>query len=223
MDFVILDETGEETGEGVKEGETVELFLVPPALGVSQRLLNGDHDEVYYEGCPAGPQGKVLRRHGDHTKRLHRGCFRAQGRADDGMNLGGIMVSSLELERIIDGHPAVYESAAVAVQPEGEGAERPVVFVVPDAGGGPAGSPADVGTGRSLISQTDASHTAPTDSHLGRDFVPDVLKSELQTMVCSGLNPLFKIYRVIIVDELPHTASGKLVRRMLRDRMRSSD
>ncbi len=191
VDFVILDEAGKAVGEG----ETGELFLVPPALGMSQRLLNGDHDEVYYAGCPAGPEGTVLRRHGDNTQRLHCGCYRAQGRADDGMNLGGIKVSPLELERIVDGHPAVYESAAVAVQPEGEGAERLVVYIVPEGGSGAAG--------RHAASQTD----------------PDTLKSELQSMVSAGLNPLFRIYRVVMVDELPHTASGKLVRRTLRDRM----
>ena len=190
VDFIILDEGGEEVGEG----DTGELFLMPPALGMSQRLLNGDHDEVYYEGCPAGPEGKVLRRHGDNTQRLHRGWYRAQGRADDGMNLGGIKVSPLELERVVDGHPAVYESASVAVQPEGEGAERLVVFIIPEGG------------------------SAESPPYLELD--PDSLKSELQSMVSSGLNPLFKIYRVVIVDELPHTASGKLVRRTLRDRMR---
>ena len=188
VDFVILDETGEKVGEG----ETGELFLMPPALGMSQRLLNGDHNEVYYEGCPAGPRGEVLRRHGDHTQRLHLGYYRAQGRADDGMNLGGIKVSPLELERIIDGHPAVYESAAVAVQPEGEGAERLAVFIVPEGGSG-AGS---------------LSSNPKLDT--------DAIKSELQALVSSGLNPLFKIDRVVIVDELPHTASGKLVRRELR-------
>ena len=198
VDFVVLDETGTE----VEEGGTGELFLVPPALGMSQRLLNGDHDEVYYEGCPAGLRGEVLRRHGDNTQRLHHGYYRAQGRADDGMNLGGIMASPLELERITDGHPAVYESAAVAVQPEGEGAERLVVFIVPEAGSGAPGSP------------TDPENSA--DPKLD----PDALKSELQALVSTGLNPLFKIYRVVIVDELPHTASGKLVRRILRDRIR---
>ena len=194
VDFVILDEAGAEVGAG----ETGELFLVPPALGMSQRLLNGDHDGVYYAGCPAGPRGKILRRHGDHTQRLHRGYYRAQGRADDGMNLGGIKVSPLELERIIDGHPSVYESAAVAAQPEGEGAERLVVYVVPEGGSGAAGSPSAF------------------------DLDPAALKSELQALVSAGLNPLFKIYQVVIVvDELPHTASGKLVRRILRDRIRS--
>lgn len=207
VDFVILDETGTEVGEG----GTGELFLLPPALGMSQRLLNGDHDEVYYEGCPAGPRGEVLRRHGDHTQRLHRGHYRSQGRADDGMNLGGIMVSPLELERIIDGHHAVYESAAVAMQPEGEGVERLVVFVVPENGGGAADS-------RATGSRTVGSRA--TDSHANLEIYPNALKSELQAMVSAGLNPLFKIYRVIVVDELPHTASGKLVRRILRDQMR---
>ena len=217
VDFVVLDETGAEIGEG----STGELYLVPPALGMSQRLLNGDHDEVYYEGCPAGPRGEVLRRHGDHTQRLHHGYFRSQGRADDGMNLGGIMVSPLELERIIDGHPAVYESAAVAMQPEGEGAERLVVFIVLEGGSGAVGSRANIGSrdtgSRAVDSQTGLDRDLDRDV----DFDLDTLKTELQAVVSSGLNPLFKIDRVVVVDELPHTASGKLIRRILRDRMRS--
>jgi acetyl-CoA synthetase len=116
---VILDETG-----------TGELFLVPPALGLSQELLNRDHDAVYYDGCPEGPRGEVLRRHGDEITRLLNGYFKAGGRVDDTMNLGGIKVGSLELERVVSGHAAVSECAAVAVQLEGEGAERLVLYVV---------------------------------------------------------------------------------------------
>lgn len=127
VDVVILDETG----HPVQEGQMGELFLIPPALGLSQTLLNRDHDSAYYDGCPDGPHGETLRRHGDQTLRLPGGFYRAQGRADDTMNLGGIKVSSLELERILETHDAVYECAAVAVQSEGEGAEQLVVFVVP--------------------------------------------------------------------------------------------
>jgi acetyl-CoA synthetase len=123
---VVLDDEGLPVADG-GEGE---LFLVPPAIGLSQELLNRDHDSVYYTGCPAGPSGELLRRHGDQVERLPGGYFRAQGRADDTMNLGGIKVSSLELERVIERHTAVFESAAVAVQPEGEGAERLVIFAV---------------------------------------------------------------------------------------------
>ena len=46
------------------------------------------------------------------------------------MNLGGIKVGSLELERVVNAHPAVSECAAVAVPPEGGGPERLVVYVV---------------------------------------------------------------------------------------------
>ena len=124
--IVLLDDSG----QPVSEGATGELFLVPPSLGSSQTLLNRDHDEVYYAGCPAGPSGEVLRRHGDEIARLARGTFKAQGRADDTMNLGGIKVSSIELERAANTHPAVYESAAVGVRSEGEGTEKLVLFVV---------------------------------------------------------------------------------------------
>jgi acetyl-CoA synthetase len=126
LDLMILDDQGHavaENGEG-------EVFLVPPSIGLSQVLLNRDHDEIYYQGCPPGPNGEVLRRHGDQVARLPRGYFRAHGRADDTMNLGGIKVSSRELEVVLDSHPAVYEAAAVAIQPDGEGADRLVVFAV---------------------------------------------------------------------------------------------
>ncbi len=126
LDLVVLDDDG----QPVAEREEGELYLVPPSIGLSQTLLNRDHDEVYYEGCPAGPDGEVLRRHGDLVARFPGGYFRAQGRADDTMNLGGIKVSSLEIERVIESHPSVYEAAAVGVQPGGEGAEQLVVFAV---------------------------------------------------------------------------------------------
>jgi len=177
IDVVTLDEDGNVVGE---DG-TGELFLVPPALGLSQELLNKDHHAVYYEGCPEGPNGEVLRRHGDQIARLPGGYFKAQGRADDTMNLGGIKVSSLELERVVNEHPSIFESAAVAVQPEGEGADKLVVYVVAEKAG----------------STTE-------------------LRQELGKRIAKGLNPLFKIHDVVIVDSLPRTASGKIMRRRLR-------
>jgi acetyl-CoA synthetase len=126
LDLEVLDEEG----EPVEDGAEGEIFLVPPSIGLSQTLLNRDHDEVYYANCPRGPNGELLRRHGDQVARLPGGYFMAQGRADDTMNLGGIKVSSLELERVLAFHPAVFEAAAVAVQPDGEGAEKLVVFTV---------------------------------------------------------------------------------------------
>lgn len=126
LDLEVLDENG----LPVAKNEEGEVFLVPPSIGLSQTLLNRDHDEIYHRDCPAGPNGEMLRRHGDQVSRLPGGYYRAQGRADDTMNLGGIKVSSLELERVMEHHQKVFEAAAVAVQPEGEGAERLAVFIV---------------------------------------------------------------------------------------------
>lgn len=126
VDFVILGEDG----APVAEGETGELYLIPPALGMSQRLLNASHEEVYYQGCPRGPKGEILRRHGDRIQRLPGGRYQAQGRADDTMNLGGIKVAAVELERIVNEHEAVLESAAIGVTPKEGGPEELVLYVV---------------------------------------------------------------------------------------------
>lgn len=109
-----------------------ELALVPPLLGSSQRLLNKSHYEVYYEGMPGlgGVQG-ALRRHGDEVEHLPGGFFVAHGRCDDTMNLGGIKVSSVELERVVIASvPAVMEAAAVGLTPPGGGPEQLIMFLV---------------------------------------------------------------------------------------------
>lgn len=70
-----------------------ELTLVPPMLGMSQQLINRDHTSTYYTGMPAcKATGRPLRKHGDEIARLPGGYYRALGRVDDTMNLGGIKV-----------------------------------------------------------------------------------------------------------------------------------
>lgn len=70
-----------------------ELSLVPPLLGSSQQLLNRDHTKTYYSDMPrCQTTSRVLRRHGDEVQRLPGGYYRALGRCDDTMNLGGIKV-----------------------------------------------------------------------------------------------------------------------------------
>jgi acetyl-CoA synthetase len=121
--LVILDEQGRPADNG-------EVFLVPPTLGYSQRLLNRDHHEVYFAGAPPGPGGVPLRRHGDQIERLPGGYFRALGRVDDTMNLGGIKVSSAEIERVLDTVAGVRRTAAVAVNPAGGGPSELVIYAV---------------------------------------------------------------------------------------------
>ena len=176
LDVRILDEDGNPADNG-------EMYIVPPSFGLSQELLGRDHDKVYYEGVPEADV--PLRRHGDHMERLPNGYYRALGRTDDTMNLGGVKVSSAELERVVGVVEGASEVAAVAVQPPGGGPSRLVIYAVPEPG-----------------------------------MVPDpvVWRGLMQEAIRSELNPLFRIEDVIVVGDLPRTASAKIVRRALRAR-----
>ncbi len=177
LDAVILDEVGQPSDEG-------ELYLIPPSIGLSTKLLNRDHNEVYFADTPRGVHGEQLRRHGDQVQRLPNGNFRAQGRADDTMNLGGIKVSSAELERVLNGVAPILETAAIAVPPPGGGPSLLVVYAV---------------------LKQDA---PPTDQ--------TALMQSMQVAIRNQLNPLFKIHEVLVVAQLPRTASNKVMRRVLR-------
>jgi acetyl-CoA synthetase len=122
LDLVLIDEDG-------RPGDHGEVFLVPPSIGLSTELLNRDHDAVYYTDLP--DVGRPLRRHGDQMVRLENGNLRALGRVDDTMNLGGIKISSTELEGAIEDIEGIAEVAAVAVPPTTGGPERLIVFAVP--------------------------------------------------------------------------------------------
>ena len=122
----LLDEQGKAVS-AEKEGE---VFLEGPSIGLSTTLLNRDHHKVYYQGLPPGPNGQMLRRHGDQMRKLAGGYYRAQGRADDTMNLGGIKTSSAEIERVLNQLEGVLETAAIAVPPPGGGPSLLVIFAV---------------------------------------------------------------------------------------------
>jgi acetyl-CoA synthetase len=116
----------------VVSGGAGEVFIIPPALGMSETLLNLDHAEEYYAGTPQ-QNGVPLRRHGDGYQLItdqDSGLtfYRSIGRTDDAMNIGGIKVSAVEIEETIKEHPAITDCAAVAIQPEGGGPERLVIY-----------------------------------------------------------------------------------------------
>ena len=179
IDFTILGDDQ----QPVEIGQMGEVFLKPPSIGLSQTLLNADHHQIYYADCPRSRNGRLLRRHGDQLRVLGNGFYRAEGRADDTMNLRGIKVSSIELESVLNRHPDIQEGAAVSL-PSQQTGERLFFFAV---------------------------------AHPAID--PDLLKQSLNRLLADQVNPLFKIHQVVIVDELPRTASNKLMRRSLRNRL----
>lgn len=173
IDFVLLHED-----QDVNQGDVA---LIPPSIGLSTELLNGDHHQIYYANMPKSTKGKILRRHGDQIHRYSSNLFVILGRSDDTMNLGGIKTSAAEIERILSGIDGISEVAAVAVPLEKLGPNSLVIFAV----------------NHQTLEKT-------------------AIKTVMQHKINQCLNPLFKIYDVVFVSELPRTASNKIMRRVLR-------
>ncbi|PHT67038.1 putative acyl-activating enzyme 18, peroxisomal [Capsicum annuum] len=126
--FVILDEDGRPYPDD--QACVGEIGLFPTQMGATDRLLNADHEKVYFEGMPMYKDTQ-LRRHGDIVKRTVGGYLLVLGRADDTMNLGGIKTSSIEIERVCDrADESVVETAAVSAAPPNGGPEQLAIFVV---------------------------------------------------------------------------------------------
>ena len=123
LDITICNEDGQPTDNG-------EVFVIPPSIGLSTELLNKDHHEVYFEGTPQLSKMPLLRRHGDGVERLADGYYRIHGRVDDTMNLGGIKVSSAEIEEVLNAVSGIREVAAIAVSPPDGGPSQLVIYAV---------------------------------------------------------------------------------------------
>lgn len=107
-----------------------EIGLFPSFFGASYTLLNADHDAVYFKGMPVY-KGMRLRRHGDMIERMVGGYYKAHGRADDTMNLGGIKTSAIEIERVCNrAHEQVLETAAISISSPGGGPELLAIVAV---------------------------------------------------------------------------------------------
>ena len=122
VDVVILSETGQLADSG-------EVALIPPALGLSCELLNANHHDVYFANMPMLDH-KLLRRHGDQLHRYANGYYRIVGRVDDTMNLSGIKISAVEIERTLVGIPTLTETAAVAINSSQSGPAQLIIFAV---------------------------------------------------------------------------------------------
>ncbi|MDY7396547.1 AMP-binding protein [Aureibaculum sp. 2210JD6-5] len=121
-EFVLLDDENNVADKG-------EIFLIPPIMGLSEKLLNRNHHEVYFKDAPTY-KGQKLRRHGDQLVKLENGYYKAMGRVDDAMNLGGIKVSSVQIEAVVNRLDFIKESAAIAVSPEDGGPSTLVIYYV---------------------------------------------------------------------------------------------
>lgn len=173
IDFTILDEAGQISNLG-------EVSIIPPSIGLSVKLLNADHEKVYYNGMSL-QNGVPLRRHGDQIYRYPKQLYSILGRVDDTMNLGGIKVSAAEIERVLTDLTPIHETAAISIKPQDNGLSLLVIY-------------------------------AATSSHPDKSEMMKVMQKRINQY----LNPLFKIHDIVFVEELPKTASNKIMRRVLR-------
>ncbi|MGQ0796985.1 MAG: AMP-binding protein [Methanobacteriota archaeon] len=172
LDFVILDD-----GRPADRGEA---FLVPPSIGLSNDLLNYDHRGEYYGGAPHGAGGELLRRHGDQIERLAGGYFRHHGRVDDMININGVKTSAEEIRSVI-AHELVYDAKPIAVDLDGSGQHRLVVYAVPR-----------------------------DPAVLASDRVRARLREDFQRAIKEKLNPLLAhVHDVVLIPELPQAGPGK--------------
>ncbi len=172
LDFVILDD-----GRPADRGE---VFLVPPAIGLSNDLVNYDHRKEYYENVPRGPRGETLRRHGDQVEQLGGGYYRHHGRIDDMVNIYGIKSSAEEIRSVL-AHDLVYDTKPVAVDIGDTGQHSLVIYAVP--------------RDPKLLDD------AAARERLKKDFSREIKER---------LNPLLAhVHDVVLVPELPQAGPGK--------------
>src|SRR5690606_13204416 len=84
---------------------------------------------------PKGPKGEILRKHGDAFETaevLNTTFYKSVGRVDDAMNLGGIKISAVEIEEVLNKHLLVFETAAISVPAGNGGPEKLVIYYIPE-------------------------------------------------------------------------------------------
>jgi fatty-acyl-CoA synthase len=172
-----------------------------PIFGVSLRLVDAAGQELAQDGVAFGrlqvQSGWALSRYfrrddgashsddswfdtGDVATIDADGYMKITDRTKDVIKSGGEWISSIELENILIGHPAVAEAAAIGVtHPKWD--ERPLMVVVLKPG----------------ASASREELLAFYQDKVAKWWTPD---------------------DVVIVDELPHTATGKLQKMALRER-----
>ncbi|RKU39487.1 AMP-dependent synthetase [Candidatus Poribacteria bacterium] len=180
----------DENGEPTRNGE---VFIVPPSLGLSTSLLNADHNDVYFAGTP----GPKLRRHGDALERLGNGFDTEPWLEGTKYRVLGRVDDTMNLSGIKVSSAEIEEVLNVV----SEIRETAAIAV----------SPKDGGASQLVIyAVLIQPESAPTKQEL---------HATLQAELSQHLNPLFRIHNVIIVEALPRTASNKVMRRLLRDRL----
>jgi acetyl-CoA synthetase len=191
LNFVILDADDRPAHKG--EG-----FIIPPAIGLSTELLNKDHHQVYFANTPSldlQNQTQNINSSQNLPLSLRRHGDYLERLPNGYYRMGGRIDDTMNLG-------GIKVSAAEIEQ---------VLNTVPEIceTAAIALSPKEGGPNRLIIYAVVSPFVQISQTEL---------KALLQQTIAQQLNPLFKIWDLVIVDTLSRTASNKMMRRVLRDR-----
>lgn len=174
---VLIDDKNKEIEQKDAEGA---LCIKHPWPGIA-RTIWGNHQrykETYFSAFP----GYYFT--GDGAKRDSDGDYRITGRIDDLINVSGHLLSTAEVENLLNEHPKVVESAVVGYPHEikGQAIYAYIISYDPE----------------------------------GYKNNKEKIDKELRDHVTKTLGPICKPEKIQLVEGLPKTRSGKIMRRILR-------
>jgi len=177
----------DDAGHPVPDGSGGYLVLTKPWPSM-MRTLWGE-DERFRETYWTRFPGYYFA--GDGAKKDEDGDIWLLGRVDDVMNVSGHRLSTTEIESALVSHPKVAEAAVVGASDPTTG-QAVVAFVILRGGAAAAAAAGDGSTTESVV-------------------------ADLRNWVGTQIGPIAKPRQVLVVQELPKTRSGKIMRRLLRD------
>ena len=212
----IMDENGDEITEPDRGGYLVIRRPWPSML----RDIWGDSER--YRETYFGKFGNDCYITGDSARRDADGYFWIMGRLDDVVNVSGHRLGTMEVESALVAHPSVAEAAVVS-RPHAIKGESIFAFVVLK-GEAPQHEGAAHGNEGEATRDACAPHRnegqKPT---LIKPSKQDAMQQELRAWVDGQLGPIARPDDLRIVEALPKTRSGKIMRRLLRSIARGED
>ncbi|KAI9507252.1 acetyl-coenzyme a synthetase [Russula earlei] len=196
IDPVILDpKTGKELPGNNVEGL---LVLRNPWPSIARTVFQ-DHQR-YLETYMKPYAGYFYT--GDGAARDEHGYIWIKGRVDDVINVSGHRLSTAEIESALILHPGVAEAAVIGAADDLTGQ---AVYAFPTLK--PLADPSVSSNSRPALARSDFKYDRDDESGLSKELVLQVRKA---------IGPFAAPKKIYIVNDLPKTRSGKIMRRILR-------
>ncbi len=189
----------EGSGAGLEDKrQSGDLVILPPfSPGMFREIYK---DSKKYSETYWSKYGKKIYFTSDAAFKDKNGLIRIIGRVDDVIKVAGHRLSTGELEAAVNLHPDITESAVIGIPDEIKG-EALVVFIV--------------STSRAAAKGREESNLSSTSRAVARGR-EEGLKKEILSQIRKEIGPIALPKEIYLVENLPKTRSGKIMRRILR-------